>query len=222
MTDRTRRLTNIRTYLLISLTLTTTILMTACASAPAPTPSEETPIPGAGAPAEIPTETARVTQPLRDEHQELLPRIQMLRSVADSIGEASIESPRKDVDYVYEFLTNDLIPHAKAEDRALYPVVGRFMGTPEATATMSRDHEEVARLTQELASLRSGLTGSTLGSVQARELRRVLYGLYALITVHFAKEEEIYLPLLDAHLTPDAADQMFEAMEEAEREAKQG
>ena len=35
-----------------------------------------------------------VTQPLRDEHKELIPHIEILRTVADSVGQASIESLR--------------------------------------------------------------------------------------------------------------------------------
>jgi len=48
-----------------------------------------------------------------------------------------------------------------------------------------------------------------------------LYGLYTLVKVHFAKEEEVYLPILDARLGPEAAREMFEAMEAAAHEAKQ-
>ena len=48
----------------------------------------------------------------------------------------------------------------------------------------------------------------------------MLYGLYALVKVHFAKEEEVYLPILDQRLTPEAAQEMFEAMEHAAHEAK--
>ena len=48
------------------------------------------------------------------------------------------------------FSAHHLIPHAQAEDQALYPVVARVMGVPEATATMRRDHVEVGRLTEEL------------------------------------------------------------------------
>ncbi len=62
----------------------------------------------------------------------------------------------------------------------------------------------------------------SITSIQTKALRRVLYGLYTLVKLHFAKEEEIYLPLLDAHLTPDEARSMFEKMEEAANEAKQG
>lgn len=43
----------------------------------------------------------------------------------------------------------------------------------------------------------------------------MLYGLYAVIRLHFAKEEEIYLPLLDANLTPDDAADMFTTMQQA-------
>jgi len=42
---------------------------------------------------------------------------------------------------------------------------------------------------------------------QQQALRRVLYGLYAVVTVHFAKEEEVYLPILDARLTREEAAQ---------------
>ncbi len=51
-------------------------------------------------------------------------------------------------------------------------------------------------------------------------MRRILFGLYALVKVHFAKEEEIYLPLLDARLTEKGAAAMFEAMEQAAHEVK--
>jgi hypothetical protein len=78
----------------------------------------------------------------------------------------------------------------------------------------------VGRLTNELVSLRANVSGATLDPRQADALRRILYGLYALVKVHFAKEEEIYLPLLDAQLSAKAANQMFKAMEAAAYEAK--
>jgi hypothetical protein len=85
---------------------------------------------------------------------------------------------------------------------------------------MSRDHVEVGRLIGELGSLRSGLSGPALDAQQANALRRVLYGLYAVVKVHFDKEEEVYLPLLDARLTAEEAERLFEAMEQAAKEAK--
>ena len=161
-----------------------------------------------------------LTQPLRDEHMELLPHIERLRAVADAIGMAPGESVRQGVEEAYTFLTHQLTPHAQAEERVLYPTVGRLLGAPAATATMSRDHQEIERLTQELGTLRSQLAGESLGEVEVLALRRVLYGLYALVAVHFAKEQDIYLPLLDTRLTAQEAQQMFEEMERAAQEAK--
>ena len=94
------------------------------------------------------------------------------------------------------------------------------MSAPAATATMSRDHVEIGQLTEELASLKMQLSEKTISESQEKALRRVLYGLYAIVKLHLAKEEEIYLPLLDARLTPDEARDMFEAMETAAKEAK--
>jgi len=161
-----------------------------------------------------------LTQPLRDEHKELYPHIESLKnaglSVHGTLNQASLDL----IDEAYAFLTTHLLPHARAEEAALYPVVQKVMGSPYGTATMSRDHVEVDRLTQELGALRQNLTATEIGAKKANELKLVLYGLYTLVKVHFAKEEEVYLPLLDANLTADEARAMFKAMEAAAGEAK--
>ncbi len=161
-----------------------------------------------------------LTQPLREEHKELLPHIEAIRQVADASGEAPLSELRPQIDEVYDFLAYHLLPHAQAEEAALYPVVGKVMGAPEATGTMSRDHVEVGRLIEELGLIRSNASGSTLTALQIKDLRRVLYGLYTLVKVHFAKEEEVYLPILDARLTSDEARSLFEKMEQAAHQAK--
>jgi len=163
---------------------------------------------------------ATPTQPLHDEHQELLPHIEQILSIAHSIGETPVETLRRDVGDVYAFLAYHLVPHAKAEDQALYPVVAQVMGAPEATATMRRDHVEVGRLIEDLAALCGSLESDVLEATTVKELRRVLYGLYTLIKVHFAKEEEVYLPILDARLTADEARRMYAAMEAAAAKAR--
>ena len=161
-----------------------------------------------------------LTQPLRDEHKELFPSVDQIRQVAELIGEAPVSEIREGVEAVYDFLANHLKPHAEAEDAALYPEVQKVLGSPDATRTMSRDHVEVGRYIQELASLKESLNDVALTSEQTQSLRRVLYGVYALVKVHFAKEEEVYLPILDQRLTPESAQEMFEAMEEAAQQAK--
>jgi iron-sulfur cluster repair protein YtfE (RIC family) len=155
--------------------------------------------------------TGKPTDPLRAEHRELLPHIESFKTIADSIGETPVEMLRTEIDQAYEFLTDHLIPHAIAEDRVLYPAVERAMGAPGATATMSRDHVEVLTLTRELGSLSLD---------DPKGLQRVLYGLYALVSLHFAKEEEIYVPILDEKLSVDEAAEIFRRMEAAASEAR--
>ena len=156
-----------------------------------------------------------LTQPLRDEHKELIPHIEKILEVANSIPEAPLEQIRDGVKEVYEFLAYHLIPHAQAEDVALYPAVQKVLGSPNATRTMTRDHVEVGHYIEELAELQLDLTPRNF-----KALQRVLYGLYALVKVHFAKEEEVYLPILEERLTLEEAKAMFEAMENAASRAK--
>ncbi len=162
-----------------------------------------------------------LTQPLRDEHKELYPHVENLKltglAVHGVLNQASLEK----IDEAITFLTAHLLPHAQAEEAALYPAVQKVMRAPQATATMSRDHVEVERLTEELTQLRGQLEEGEIGAGKANELKRLLYGLYTLVKVHFAKEEEVYLPLLDERLSQAEAEELFEAMEKAAGEAKE-
>jgi iron-sulfur cluster repair protein YtfE (RIC family) len=156
-----------------------------------------------------------LTQPLREEHKELIPHIENILRVADSISDLPLEQVQDGVEEVYEFLAYHLLPHAQAEEAALYPAVQQALGSPHATRTMSHDHIEVGRYIEELASLRRGISPRLF-----KPLRRVLYGVYALVKVHFAKEEEVYLPILEERLSIEQAKELFEAMEKAAGEAK--
>lgn len=106
-----------------------------------------------------------LTQPLRDEHKELLPHIENILKVAESLPDAPVEQIRQGVKQVYDFLAYHLIPHAQAEDAALYPAVQKAMGSPDATRTMSRDHVEVGRYVDELADL------NLAGDISARTVK---------------------------------------------------
>lgn len=151
-----------------------------------------------------------ITEALREEHRALLPHVDELRAMADGLDEMPPQDVRLALDGAYQFLTRHLIPHAAAEEEALYPAVGKILGSPQATATMSRDHVEVSRLTEELGRLHSA--GSTFDLEQIKSLRRLLYGLHTLLKVHFAKEEEIYLPLLERHLSDAEAHRLLHKM----------
>ncbi|HKJ00087.1 MAG TPA: hemerythrin domain-containing protein [bacterium] len=156
---------------------------------------------------------ASVIQTLRDEHAQLLPHLEHVLALADAIEPGSNAALIERVGAVHGFLTSHLLDHAYVEEQALYPTVGRTLGAPEATATMSRDHVEIGRLIDELSELRREIEGGAITPAQAQSLRRVLYGLYAIVKLHFAKEEEVYLKLLEERLSPSQARDLQEALE---------
>jgi hypothetical protein len=61
---------------------------------------------------------------------------------------------------------------------------------------MSRGHIEIAHLIRRLGRVLADL-GTTPEPEDMVELRRVLYGLHAVLRLHFAQEDESYLSLAD-------------------------
>ena len=98
---------------------------------------------------------APLPQRVRDEHRELLTHNEIFRTVTDSIGIVTAESIREGVSQAYSFLIHQLIPHAQAEEQVLYPGVGSLLHALEVHETMSRDHIEVMRLSEEQAGVAS-------------------------------------------------------------------
>ncbi len=142
--------------------------------------------------------------PIIQEHRDLAPGIERLRDVADSVGEMAPEVTTREVHWALEFLRAHLIPHARGEDRELYPVIAGIMGSSRATMTMTRDHMEVEVLTGKLER--------AIEEHDVHMVRRLLYGLYHLLKLHLMKEEEIYLPLLEDHLTRSEVEALVERM----------
>jgi iron-sulfur cluster repair protein YtfE (RIC family) len=160
--------------------------------------------------------TTQPTEPIRAEHRELMPHIEELSRTATWITTAPVPVIHERLTEVLEFLGGHLIPHAMAEEETLYPAVQGCMGAPGATDTMARDHKEVMRLFEELAMVRDDLADPPTEAERDR-MAALLHGLYAIVALHFAKEEEIYLPILDRELSPEQAAMLFERMDHATR-----
>jgi hypothetical protein len=163
--------------------------------------------------------TESALHPLRSKHRELGPFIERLRDLADAVGEIPLEALRRRIDDVDAFLTGHLLPHAAAEHQVIFPLVAGALGTLEPTSLLTRDHAEIRRLTDELVAVRGRLGGSRLRAADAKELRRILYGLALLSRLHL-EQEESYLALLEAHLSPSELHAAFDALAEAEYRAE--
>lgn len=134
----------------------------------------------------------------REEHAELLPKVETLRTVADQLDKLPPEELRAALDELRHFLEQDLIPHERQEDATVYPVVAGLLGGDDPTGTMSRAHLEISHQVRLFGRLLDELPPGPLTAEDKTDLRRILYGSHAVLRLHFAQEEEQYLPLLAA------------------------
>jgi heavy metal translocating P-type ATPase len=151
---------------------------------------------------------AEVAREFIAEHEILRPGLERLRAAADKLGEQPSWRAITEVQSVYCFLVEELAPHEAAEGAELYPVLDRVLGGAESTATMSRAHAEIARLIRRVGRVLEDVDPDHPDDSEIRELRRLLYGLHAILQLHFAQEEEEYFSLLDE---PSAAANQFSA-----------
>jgi iron-sulfur cluster repair protein YtfE (RIC family) len=131
----------------------------------------------------------RPTEPFRQEHEELRSHIEQIAEAARNV--ARLQTAERDalIQRSLQFLRGTLVPHAKAEEEVLYPAWAELIGFDGAAAPMVHDHEAIVARIEQLGRVASD-------DVDAQQ--ELLYGLYALISVHFRKEEDIQLPAFDA------------------------
>ena len=139
----------------------------------------------------------RIAERFRAEHSELLPFLDQLRTVADRLDQLEAPEALARLRLVDTFLKEKLIPHELAEEGSLYPAVARILGGDDPTVTMVRAHVEIMHLARVLGELVEDLEPDGPDAQDLPELRRVLYGLYAILRLHFSQEEEAYLSLVE-------------------------
>jgi heavy metal translocating P-type ATPase len=140
---------------------------------------------------------ARLSRRFSAEHRLLRPDLDRILAVADALGGPAPAETVPAVVGVQRFLVDDLLPHEQAEERQLYPVLDRVLGGEDPTGTMVRAHAEIAHLVRRLGRLLDELPPAGPDADEITELRRTLYGLHAILTLHFAQEDEGYLSLTD-------------------------
>jgi iron-sulfur cluster repair protein YtfE (RIC family) len=151
----------------------------------------------------------RPTEPFRKEHEQLLEHIEHIAASAREMPRLSDEEREALRGRILGFLRGTLLPHARAEEQVLYPEWAKLLGFADAAAPMIHDHKAiVARIER--------LERADIHDVDS--LQELLYGLYALISVHFRKEEDLQLPAFDA-APPETAEAMLTRMETETRHA---
>jgi heavy metal translocating P-type ATPase len=147
---------------------------------------------------EISADTDALLHRFADEHDTLRDTLLVLRTAADRLAEHADATALDAVDTAHRFLVDELLPHEQAEETQLYPALARPLGSTEATATMSRTHAEIQRLTTRIGiHLHLAHATGHFAPDQIDDLLACLYGLHALLQLHFLQEEENYFTLAD-------------------------
>ncbi|HMM94642.1 heavy metal translocating P-type ATPase [Phycicoccus sp.] len=125
---------------------------------------------------------------LRTEHDAVLADVEQIRTVADALSSHGTELAPAHA--LLHRLEGGLLPHELADEELLVPLVSRALGGADATAAISRTHAEIEHQVGRMRRLLADLDDDTVRPEDVVELRRLLYGLYAVLRLHNAQEEE--------------------------------
>ena len=136
----------------------------------------------------MPAADVALAHELRSEHDAVLPVIDQLRTTADALS--TTDPDLRPAQLLLTRLENELLPHERADEALLVPLVARALGGPESTAAMSRTHAEIEHQIVRVRRVLTDLDNDAAQPEDVVELRRILYGLYAILQLHNAQEEE--------------------------------
>ena len=125
----------------------------------------------------------------RTAHDAIGAQTEALRRAAREIPHMAYDDRAAARDAIVAFLRRDVEPHTRLDERLLYPEVAERLGAPLATASMAYDHLAIRSWIDELEA--AELTDPD-------RLQELLYGLDALMRVHIWKENQLYLPVVEA------------------------
>ncbi|MEQ6901393.1 heavy metal translocating P-type ATPase [Nocardioides sp. YIM 152588] len=136
---------------------------------------------------------AAIGRELRAEHEASLAVVEEIRTVADALStrDADLAPARR----LLVRLRDDLLAHERADEESLVPLVARALG-PSATYALSRTHAEIEHQVGRLGRLLDDIGTNAAQPEDVVELRRLLYGLYGVLRLHNAQEEETAFSLL--------------------------
>jgi hemerythrin-like domain-containing protein len=122
------------------------------------------------------------------EHAGLRRLAERIREGAETVGDGP-ESLRA-LAALEADLRAELLPHQAEEEEALYPAAARRLGGRDPMGPLIRMHTEIEALCRRLAALLRLAEQQDGWNGASAEMRRTLFALEALLTLHLAAEEE--------------------------------
>lgn len=148
----------------------------------------------------------------REHHERLVRHIDQMPAVADMMERGAVDEFRFALDEMCDFMTELLVPHMEAAERALYPELERILQNRHSMTPMRREHAEIRAGVAELVRLRGVVDRGPLPTKDQIALRRIVFRLFGLLKVHLA-EELLYAEIVEHGASAEAEQALATAME---------
>lgn len=140
------------------------------------------------------TEVAR----LQHEHVELGQYLDQIRTLAATLPQLDPGKMKSELAAVVQLLAENILPHERDDDWNLYPGIARRLGGEDPLAALSAVHREIFRTARQLDLIVREMHPSGPDSSEIREVQRLLYGLEAILRLHYSQENELFHVLGEA------------------------
>ena len=91
-----------------------------------------------------------------------------------------------------QMLEEELLPHENHEQQTVYPILESLLAGENPTGPLIHTHGEIRRLSRLFARRVAQLPSTGPSPEDLRDMHRLLYGLHAILSLHFAQEDELY------------------------------
>ena len=156
---------------------------------------------------------------VRRHHQDIMQELDALEAAVESLDPALPEASAAALRRGVVFLRDDLRPHAVGEEHSLYPAAEPlFKKHGQAVALLEMAHlyldDAMARFSLDVGRLLDGGLSREERETIVVRVRRTVYALKAILTLHLREEDEVLLPLLEEHLSEAEQEEIVRLMHE--------
>ena len=137
-------------------------------------------------------EAVRLARAIDKTHQSLRPRVSELAELAVRLDTLPPAEARAQLQRTAQMLEEELLPHENHEQQTVYPILENLLVGENPTGPLIHTHGEIRRLSRLFARRVAQLPPAGPAPEDLRDMHRLLYGLHAILTLHFAQEDELY------------------------------
>ncbi|GAB0119134.1 heavy metal translocating P-type ATPase [Acidisoma sp. 7E03] len=128
---------------------------------------------------------------LQAEHDDMAVVADRIRALADRVGTRELAQVIEELVVLDQVLAERVLAHERRDEADLYPAVAAMLGGEDAMAPLSGMHREIQRIGGRLRRM-AAVAASAPEDLDLVELRRLLYGLDAVLRLHCREEDAVY------------------------------